>query len=77
MSHDKRLAFLAEGLPIILASARGLWTASTRLTDMPREAEVLEGFAKEEAAKILILMDAVRCPAKLLPSKLGTTTSRG
>lgn len=40
--------------------------------DMPREAEVLEGFAKEEAAKILILMDAVRCPVKLLPSKLGT-----
>lgn len=39
---------------------------------MPREAEVLEGFAKEEAAKILVLMDAVRCPAKLLPSKLGT-----
>jgi hypothetical protein len=28
--------------------------------------------ATEEAAKILILMDAVRCPGKILPSKLGT-----
>ena len=72
MSHDKRLTFLAEGLPIILASAQGFWKASRHLMDMPREAEVLEGFAKEEAAKILILMDAVRCPVKLLPSKLGT-----
>ncbi|OAF16927.1 hypothetical protein [Bradyrhizobium neotropicale] len=35
-----------------------------------REAKVLEGFAKEEAAKILILMDAVRCPPKLIASKL-------
>lgn len=25
MSHDKRLTFLAEGLPIILASAQGFW----------------------------------------------------
>jgi hypothetical protein len=31
---------------------------------------VLEGFANEEAAKILILMDAARCPPKLVSSKL-------
>jgi hypothetical protein len=61
MSFEHRLAFIAEGLPIILASAEGFWGASCQITDHPREAEVLEGFAKEEAAKILILMDAVRC----------------
>lgn len=72
MPHDKRLAFLAEGLPIILESARGFWEASRKLNGMPREAEVLEGFAAEEAAKILILLDAVRCPKKLIPSKMGT-----
>ena len=31
---------------------------------------MLEGYAKEEAAKILILVDAVRCPPKLIASKL-------
>jgi hypothetical protein len=31
---------------------------------------VLENFAHEEAAKALILIDAVRCPAKLISSKL-------
>jgi len=71
MSHERRLAFLAEGLPIILASAQGFWQAAGRLEDSPREAEVLGGFAEEEAAKILILMDAVRCPASLVPSKMG------
>jgi len=71
MTAVERLAFIAEGLPIILASAQGFWEASRQLSDRPREAEVLEGLATEEAAKILILMDAVRCPPKILPSKLG------
>jgi hypothetical protein len=72
MTHEARLIFIAEGLPIILKSAQGFWDASCTLKDSPREAEVLEGFAKEEAAKILILMDAVRCPVKLLPARIGT-----
>ena len=71
MPHDKRLAILADGLPIILESSHGFWEASRQLKGMPREAEILEGFATEEAAKILILMDAVRCPKKLIPSKMG------
>ena len=71
MQQEERLAFIAEGLPIILASAQGFWRASLNLHDAPREAEVLKGFAEEEAAKILILMDAVRCPPQLLGSKLG------
>ena len=75
MAAAERLAFIAEGLPIILASALGFWEASRQLSDRPREANVLEGFATEEAAKILILMDAVRCPPKILPGKLGTIVS--
>jgi hypothetical protein len=66
----KRLAFIADGLPIILESAHGFWNASQQLDAHPREARVLEGFAEEEAAKILILMDVVRCPPKLVSSKL-------
>jgi hypothetical protein len=64
MTAGDRLAFIAEGLPIIHASAIGFWSASTELRDKPREAEVLAGFAKEEAAKILILLDIIRCPSK-------------
>lgn len=71
MPHEKRLAFIAEGLPIILQSARGFWSAAKTLKDHPREAAVLEGFALEEAAKILILMDMVRCPRKQLPARIG------
>ena len=72
MSQDKRLAFLAEGLPIILSSAQSLWRGSRKLhKEMPREAGVLYGFAQEEAAKVLIFMDAVRCPSHLIASKMG------
>lgn len=70
LPEQDRLAFIAEGLPIILDSAQGFWKASQQLNAHPREAKVLEGFAEEEAAKILILIDAVRCPPKLLSSKL-------
>lgn len=71
MKHDERIDFLAEGLPIILDSARGFWAASQQLSAMPREAKVLENHADEEAAKILILMDIVRCPQRLCGSKIG------
>ena len=64
MSQRDRLAFIAEGLPIIAASARSFWDAAQKLDHGSREQNVLEGFAIEEAAKVLILMDLVRCPAK-------------
>ncbi|SDQ17194.1 hypothetical protein [Pseudovibrio sp. Tun.PSC04-5.I4] len=69
MSYDDRIKFIAEGLPIMLKSAQSLWHASQRLNDAPREADILIGLAKEEAAKILILMDVVRCPKKLVATK--------
>lgn len=58
----ERLTFIAEGLPILLQSARGLYAASEAVSQMPRESMVLKGHAEEEAAKILILMDIMRCP---------------
>lgn len=69
---DKRTAFISEGLPILLESARGLYAASQVISDMARESSVLKGHAEEEAAKILILMDIVRCPRKLIASRIGT-----
>ncbi|MDP9813335.1 hypothetical protein J2W42_006208 [Rhizobium tibeticum] len=75
MPADKRTAFIAEGLPILLESARGLYAASQKVSDMPRESSVLKGHAEEEAAKILILMDIVRCPKKRIAGRIGTLMS--
>ncbi|MHC2841737.1 hypothetical protein [Bradyrhizobium diazoefficiens] len=56
---------------MLLKSAQCFWQSSQLLRQSHgREAKVLEGFAKEEAAKILILIDSVRCPPKLIASKL-------
>ena len=72
LPKKERLDLIGEGLPIILQSARGFWRASGQLVDnSPREADVLEGFSEEEAAKILILMDIVRCPSKLIAERIG------
>lgn len=71
MSYDARLDFIAEGMPIILKSAQGFWNASCQLEQSPREANVLEGFAEEEAAKTLILLDIVRCPSAQVGSRVG------
>ena len=71
MSYGARLDFIAEGLPIILKSAQGFWNASCLLDQSRREASVLEGFAEEECAKILILLDVVRCPASQVSVRVG------
>ena len=65
MGRERRLSFFAEGFPIILSSARNYRNAALQLQEKPREASVLNGYATEEAAKILILMDAVRCPESI------------
>ena len=65
-----RLDLIAEGLPKILQSAEGFWAAAVRLAGT-RESRVLEGFAEEEAAKILILMDLVRCPSPRVAQTCG------
>ena len=72
IGHADRLDFLADGLPIILSSARSLWRSSRKLEKKaPREAAVLRVLAEEEAAKALVLMDAVRCPANVVSSRIG------
>lgn len=71
MSHAARLDFIAEGLPIILQSARGFWEAAEAIKAKPREAAVLAGFAEEEAAKALILIDLVRCPEPKASERIG------
>lgn len=71
MSRSARLDLLGEGLPIILASAQGFWNAAVELSDHPREARVLEGFCEEECAKIMILMDLVRCPRRIADKRVG------
>jgi hypothetical protein len=64
-SGAERLRLIGEGLPVLLASAQELADAEKQL---PREHQraraILIGQAEEEAAKILILLDAVRCPPK-------------
>ena len=70
LGPQERLDFISQGLPLILKSARKFREAAEAIRNSHgREAAVLEGFALEEAAKILILMDAVRCPQKLVSSK--------
>lgn len=71
LSRSAQLDLIAEGLPIILASAQGFWEAATEIAERPREARVLQGFCEEECAKILILMDLVRCPQKIAGDRAG------
>lgn len=72
MSQSDRLDFIADGLPIVFTSAQGFWRAARQLEDSVREAEVLTRLAEEEAAKVLILMDMVRCPTRLVSSRIGS-----
>jgi hypothetical protein len=72
MPTEARLAFIAEGLPIIFESAKSLVAASRALEAFARERKILEGHAVEECAKILILVDLVRCPPKRSAALAGT-----
>lgn len=75
MRHEERLAFIAEGLPILLSSSQGFQKAAQRLhrdePDSVREEDVLVSFADEEAAKILILLDIVRTPPAQVNELIG------
>lgn len=72
MRQSARLAFIAEGLPAVLTSAQGFWRAAGQLDGQVREAVVLARHAEEEAAKVLILMDIVRCPRRLVSARTGS-----
>ena len=55
---------LSEGMPLIVDNATNLDDTARRLyrDEEYRASEVMRGFAEEEAAKVLILIDYVRCP---------------
>ena len=74
LSPKKQLDIIAEGLPILMESAGGLFDAANELSDHPRSAAVLRGQALEEVAKILILVDLVRCPTSQRSSRVGAMT---
>ena len=62
---DKRLfEELSEGMPLIVENAARLDDTAHRLhrDGEFRASEIMRGFAEEEAAKFLILIDYVRCP---------------
>jgi len=71
LPQPKQLDVIAEGLPILMKSAGDLLSASKALGEHHRAATILEGHAMEEVAKVLILIDIVRCPQKLRPSRIG------
>ena len=72
LSQAKQLDLIAEGLPILMNSAGDLLEASKALGDHDRAATIVEGHALEEIAKILILIDIVRCPSKIRQSRIGS-----
>ena len=55
---------VAEGVPLIAENAESLEAAARRLfsAEECRASDIIRGFAEEEAAKVLIMLDAVRCP---------------
>lgn len=71
LSRSAQLDLIAEGLPIVLNSAQGFWAAAIEISERPREARVLQGFCEEECAKIMILMDLVRCPRRIAGDRAG------
>lgn len=69
---------LSEGLPLIVENATSLDESARRLYrdgDL-RASQVMRGFAEEEAAKILILLDYVRCPRKSEQKKANQVLKR-
>lgn len=61
----RRFAEIKEGIPHIVASAEELEGASEQLFAAKefRASDIVKGHAEEEAAKVLILLDSVRCPS--------------
>ena len=64
-SDDRLFQEISEGITHIVENAVSLDDTARRLCQAQeyRAAEILRGFAEEEGAKVLILIDAVRCPS--------------
>ena len=61
---DRLFKEISDGIPHIVQNAISFDTTAHRLYQLKdfRASEIIRGFAVEEAAKVLILLDAVRCP---------------
>jgi AbiV family abortive infection protein len=57
---------VSKGLELVYENSTKLWESAFELQnqDHLRGFKILEAFAREEAAKYLILLDAIRCPKK-------------
>jgi hypothetical protein len=55
---------LSEGIPLIFSNVLALWTEANEISQIGnrRAVGMLQGVAEEEAAKILLLLDCLRCP---------------
>lgn len=62
---DRLFKEVSEGIPLIVQSAIGFDEAAQSLHAQQqfRASELIRGLAEEEAAKVLILIDLVRCPS--------------
>ena len=61
---DRLFKEISDGIPLIVQNAISFDTTAHGLHQLKefRASEIIRGFAVEEAAKVLILLDAVRCP---------------
>ena len=61
---DRLFKEISDGIPLIVQKAISFDTTAHGLYQLKefRASEIIRGFAVEEAAKVLILLDAVRCP---------------
>ena len=64
-SDDRLFEEISEGISYIVENAVSLDDTARRLCQAQeyRAAEIFSGFAEEEAAKVLVFIDAVRCPS--------------
>ena len=64
LSEERLFAEMSTGIPLIVESAEELDEAGWQLfvAEEFRASDIVKGLAEEEAAKVLILLDAVRCP---------------
>ncbi|KQZ47450.1 hypothetical protein [Ensifer sp. Root558] len=72
LSPARQLDVIAEGLPVLLKSADDLLKAADELDAHPRASAILVGHATEELAKLLVLIDIVRCPPNIRGGLVGT-----
>jgi AbiV family abortive infection protein len=71
LSESALFTQIEHGTTLCVANAKRIHADCLSLVDQkrPRGAEILRLAAQEEAAKVLILLDAIRCPRATLPAE--------